>query len=318
MHILNDDETLSQYLSEVKDQNIYIVSAFANGTEDIIKKLIDQNKHVELIIGTINAFSDINFIDFCVEQAKNNKNFDFYVDFRYENSVHWKLYTVSPNLIIIGSANLTIKGLSLSRDTCISVKNQILYNDYLKKIDELKNIPEVVNSKSSDFSKKLKKYKEVHKKTASCHIYNFPELSLKEWLNSEHCYDLPLFIWDSYLSEDQVDYITTEVEQISPNQKFDPDKQCLLIDGEDKEDYPQGCIILAMNKNGNYISFFKCDVIIPDSSSTDLFLIDFSETTKDPFKLEPNIKRNLKKKASKWYSNDKHQLSRKDLKELIE
>ncbi|OCG26570.1 hypothetical protein A9G11_13855 [Gilliamella sp. wkB108] len=172
MHILNNDKTLSQYLSEVKDQNIYIVSAFANGTEDIIKKLIDQNKHVELIIGTINAFSSVDFIKSCVKKAKNNEKFDFYVDFRYENSVHWKLYTVSPNLIIIGSANLTIKGLSLSRDTCISVKNQVLYNDYLKKI------PEVINSKSSDFSDKLNEYKEAHKKTASCHIYiilqNYP------------------------------------------------------------------------------------------------------------------------------------------------
>ncbi|OCG26571.1 hypothetical protein A9G11_13860 [Gilliamella sp. wkB108] len=148
------------------------------------------------------------------------------------------------------------------------------------------------------------------------YIYNPPELSLKKWLSSEHCYDLPLFIWDSYLTEDQVDYITTEVEQISPNQKFDPDKQCLWINKKYAKNYPQGSIILAMNKNGNYISFFKCDVIIPDSSGTDLFLIDFSETTKDPFKLEPNIKRNLKKKASEWYSNDKHQLSRKDLKKI--
>lgn len=318
MHILNENKTLSQYLSEVKDQNIHIVSAFANGTEDIIKKLIDQNKHVELIIGTINAFSDINFIDFCVEQAKNNKNFDFYVDFRYENSVHWKLYTVSPNLIIIGSANLTIKGLSLSRDTCISVKNQVLYNDYLKKIDELKKIPEVINSKSSVFSDKLNEYKEAHKKTASCHIYNPPELSLKKWLSSEHCYDLPLFIWDSYLSEDQVDYITTEVEQISPNQKFDPDKQCLWINKKYAKNYPQGSIILAMDKDGNDISFFKCDVIISYSSRTNPFLVNLSKKTKGPFKLEPKIKQSLKKKASEWYSNDKHQLSRKDLKELIE
>ncbi|OCG21193.1 hypothetical protein A9G22_10240 [Gilliamella sp. App2-1] len=83
MKILSKTNELHETLKNIKDKNIRIVSAFASGTEGVIKSLAANNKSVELIIGTINAFSSIEFIKYCIKLVKTNENFKFCVDFRY-------------------------------------------------------------------------------------------------------------------------------------------------------------------------------------------------------------------------------------------
>ncbi|MFA0621421.1 hypothetical protein AB4588_21210, partial [Vibrio sp. 10N.222.49.A4] len=56
MKIIEQYSELGQIFDAVNDSKITIVSAFASGTESIVKGLTARN-NVELIVGTINSFS---------------------------------------------------------------------------------------------------------------------------------------------------------------------------------------------------------------------------------------------------------------------
>ena len=212
MMILNKTNELHETLKNIKDKNIQIVSAFASGTENVIKSLVANNKSVELIIGTINSFSSIEFIKYCIKLAKHNENFKFFVDFRYQESVHWKLYAISDDNIIIGSANLTNKGLSLDRDTCLLVNDNKVYNEYLKEIENLKSNALVIPSNAVNFEEYLKKYKINHGKTMVAINESTQKLTLREWIKSQFFYELPLLLWDKEIPEDEEEFIENKIE----------------------------------------------------------------------------------------------------------
>src|SRR3546814_13962083 len=73
--------------------------------------------------------SDVCSSDLFIEDAARTLPKGLWVDFRGQRSIHWKLYLIAPKTVIIGSANLTGMGLDLTRDTCVVVKNQSLYDD---------------------------------------------------------------------------------------------------------------------------------------------------------------------------------------------
>jgi len=69
MEILDTNNNLIDYLSKLKGKKITIVTAFASGTESIIRDLIGSND-VELIVGSINSFSSPIFIEAMKEEKK--------------------------------------------------------------------------------------------------------------------------------------------------------------------------------------------------------------------------------------------------------
>ncbi|MCO6506541.1 MAG: hypothetical protein J6570_05455 [Snodgrassella sp.] len=114
-------------------------------------------------MGTINAFSSIDLIDFCIEEAEENNNFKFYIDFRYDDSIHWKLYMIKPDIIVIGSVNFTQKGLKFIQDMCLYIKNKELYLDYLKESAEVKALDKVFDCKNENFNNELKNIEKTFK-----------------------------------------------------------------------------------------------------------------------------------------------------------
>lgn len=45
-----------------------------------------------MVVGTINSFTSPNFIERCGSEA--GSNLSLWVDLRYHESVHWKLYLI--------------------------------------------------------------------------------------------------------------------------------------------------------------------------------------------------------------------------------
>ncbi len=131
MKILTSEENLNEFLEGLQNKDVVIISAFASGTEEVVDALLNQGNKLELLIGTINSFSSPEFFEHCKKIADDR--FSMSIDFRYQNSIHWKLYLVKPDTVIIGSANFTTKGLSLERDTCVALNDKIFW----KILDEI-------------------------------------------------------------------------------------------------------------------------------------------------------------------------------------
>jgi len=105
LRVLGRNSDLKKTLSSFSHRNIKIVTAFASGTEGIVESLLGEGNKVDIVVGTINAFTSPSFIEHCA--SHDDKNLSIHVDFRYESSFHWKLYLVDPNIVIVGSANFT-------------------------------------------------------------------------------------------------------------------------------------------------------------------------------------------------------------------
>jgi HKD family nuclease len=97
--ILTRTQNLRAILGEYRNTRIDIVVAFASKSEDLVDEMIKNNNKVSIIVGTINNFTDPSFIEYC--QDLDKKKLDIYVDFRNNESVHWKLYLISPTTVII-------------------------------------------------------------------------------------------------------------------------------------------------------------------------------------------------------------------------
>lgn len=95
MDIIQGHNSLRQLLEEIKNKQVTIVTAFATKTEPLIETLLQNGNHLTLVAGTINAFTDPVFIERCRDwAAQKNSHLTFFVDFRGQKSVHWKLYLV--------------------------------------------------------------------------------------------------------------------------------------------------------------------------------------------------------------------------------
>lgn len=317
MKILHNDD-LKNALLKKGNKKISIVSAFASHTEMIVEQLLeDDNIELELIISTIDAFNSIDFIKFCQQKAQNCDKFSFYVDFRYNQSIHWKLYLIQPETepekVIIGSANFTNTGISLTRDTCVMIQNKKLYADYLVDVEQLKQLPEVVKSSDQKFDRYLQNYKTLHQSITKASIP-----TLANYLAINPLIELGLLVWDSYLS-DEDEQVAEEVVAIEhPTIKFDMNRDCLLVEKKYEKDFSVNQLILCMNNQGKEIEFFYCLGIYPSQSQKDVFLFNFSKKAIRPFKLSRSLKTALAKQAASWCKSNKHKLTYEDLLALCE
>src|SRR3546814_8108627 len=78
MQILSSENSLRSYLLKQHGTKLQIVSAFAYETAGVVEQLKSQSNAVELIVGTINAFTDPDFI----EDAARTLPKGLWVDFR--------------------------------------------------------------------------------------------------------------------------------------------------------------------------------------------------------------------------------------------
>lgn len=261
MKILNNEKNLATFLESVREQKIVIASAFASGTEKVIDTILDNGNSLELVIGTINAFSSPDLFEYC-KNIKNDK-LSMFVDFGYQNSIHWKLYLITPATVIIGSANFTNAGLSLTRDTCVMIEDKTLLKEYMKAIATIKSSCNMVGCNEKRFQNELKKYREIHRRMQAGRIRSVQAGDGDRWLAQEENQLIPVFIWDSRHTKATIEEAHKLLKEDSEDQ---PDSvlRDFFTYPYDEENFPydQGDLVLCVNSNGSYADFYSFDRIL--------------------------------------------------------
>ena len=263
VQILDSENSLNQYLTAQSGKSIKIVTAFAGGTEAVLGRLIGKKNKIDLLIGTINAFSSPKLIEYC--RAHSTTRFRTYVDFRYHNSVHWKLYLVGPRTVVIGSANFTETGLSLQRDTCVVIDDRDLYIRYEKLFHALLTTPETLKADHTEaFEKHFGIYCNLHTKMQRSMARSKSSSSLQAWLEDETNQQIPLFIWESTHSDET----KAEAKQLlrkamARDETMPALRDFFTYDAEEgKLRFSQGDVVLCTSMRGGHIGFFVFDRII--------------------------------------------------------
>lgn len=313
MKLLDTEQNLETYLKEMRGRKISIVTAFASGTESLIDSLIKHNNEIDLIVGTINAFSSPKFIDHC-----RKKKFSFYVDFRYEKSMHWKLYLVDPDIVIIGSANLTPIGVSLARDTCVVIKNGNLYQSYMREISKIKASKDVIGRQDlKNFNFHMKSYRLKYQRMQAGLARTNQYKSGYEWLEGESNQSIPLFIWESMLSKEKIELAHKLIESHESGLSRSDIRDFFNYECEENDlPYEQGDVVLCANSKGSYIGFYTIDRIIYEAGLCYMYSYKRKRYT-HPFKLN-GLKEEIKKRVPGWYKKELTEISRQDICEMCQ
>lgn len=327
MRRLHNEDDLATFLRKKRKCSITIVSAFASGTTNLLKS-IDATNCVEVILGTINAFTSPSFIDAAKALIKSR----LWVDFRGNASIHWKLYLISPNTVVIGSANFTNQGVGLGQDTCVVIKNTALYNDYKQQVEMLKKDKQVIAAGSSAFDIALERHRDLHNRNqAALQAARQASLrasegrsvkvpSFKEWAKQGFL-TIPLFVWESEhnaATKKRASKIVGETDANAPQLAGNPKKvtrpasklfKDFLTQDTDGTSAPfdPGTIVLATNPRGAYMRFMQLDVVVRSTRPNRYFMIERPKTRyPKPFEITPAIKaaivRLIERKACSDYA----------------
>jgi PLD-like domain len=271
MKLLTQDDNLDAYLRSQKNKSVRIVTAFVGGTEGLIQQMIRAKCNVELIVGTINYFSSPKFLK---AMAKKDSGVKLYVDFRGGNSVHWKLALIGPATVVIGSANLTKRGVGLHRDTCVVIEDEPLHRSYVKMIGALKMHPQVVSSRHHSFDGLLADYRTKHDQMqrglALGQASAAKTQSLEDWLANDANQQITSYIW----SEDHTDEARKTARTIVKDASRVAKKTgaSIKVDSKIREfftydeqprkpPFERGDIVLCCNERGSYMDFYTFDIV---------------------------------------------------------
>ncbi|MDP4497655.1 phospholipase D family protein [Vibrio cholerae] len=313
MKIFDNFSDLEQLFDSVSNSKITIVSAFASGTESIIKKLATTNK-VELIIGTINSFSSPKYIENLIELKA--ENLSLYMDFRYGMSTHWKLYLIEPDIVLIGSANFTSLGVSLKRDTLVRIDSEELYHGYISKVENLKSESLVLNSESKEFNQKFNLYRQSFIASQSANQACKTKSNLQTWLADDHNQAIPLFIWDSDIEPETYEQAFILIKDKEPEVKSKERYRLYTYKCKPNElPYLEGSLVITMNEKGSYATFERFDRIIYKDDVH--YLYSFKGTRKKvPFDIA-EIASGLKLIANELYGNEQTVLYRENIEKAL-
>jgi len=331
--IIGVDDDLNTLLHSVKNTKIDIVTAFASKTENLIDSLLKAGNQVTLVVGTINHFTDPVFIQFCCDRASNIKSkFNFWVDFRGGNSIHWKVYLIAPNTVVVGSSNLTTIGLSMKRDTAVVFKDRRLYDGYQYLIAQITSQNKVVNQDALGFTQFLEDYKEQHRKFITGWQGRPPEKhklprppSFRKWLTQDTAQVLPLFVWERNFTHAERKLFTQKVRPkvlsfLGKDKHGSNNMELILIgncNGSQREPpYNNGDLILTVKANGAYPKFEEADIVIYGEGSWWLCR-PHGKRVAAPFDLSNDVKKALKENAKGWLQEDKTYLDSNELRTLL-
>lgn len=312
MERLHSENDLEQFLRKQRERRITIASAFASGTVGLLRSVAAEND-VEVIVGTINAFTSPTFID----EARKLLKQQLWVDFRGNASIHWKLYLVSPDIVVIGSANLTKQGVGMGRDTCVVINDANLYDDYQEQLKIMKRNSGVLAGGSADFEHALTRYREqhnrnqaalqiAHQKGSQFSLRGGPGSvpSFAEWAEQGFL-TIPLFVWEEthtpavkaeaariIYDHDAVaehDAGTVEKTAESGVQSY-KDFLTEALDAP-KPSFDPNTVVLATKANGAYMRFMQLDVVVRKPELSLDFMIERRKIRyPQPFKITPAIK----------------------------
>ena len=321
--IIQPKNNLEVFLKSVKKRKIDIIVAFASKTEFLIKEMIKNENIINLTVGTINYFSDPVFFEFCKDVANDiDSNLNFSVDFRINESIHWKLYLISPETVIIGSSNLTSIGVSMRRDTAVRVQDKILYDDYIDLIQNVRSNGNVVNSRDIGFDDFLSRYKENHRAKSlppPKADNNIPITDFVNWSSRDESSLLPIFIWeDNFTKQDRAIFKNNIIDKISDDEKV---KNSISLIGwysskKTNKPYRNGEVVLHMKNNGSYARFYEIAFALYGNGRWWLCAYKYKRTKTILFAITPEFKDIIKQHAPIWYENGKTYLNSKELRTI--
>ncbi len=315
MKILDSNESLSDYLTSLLNQDIRIVTAFASGTEEIVSILLGNNNIIELLVGTINAFTSPKFIDYCAKHDSNKLK--TFVDFGYQSSIHWKLYLISPNIVVIGSSNFTKMGISLARDTCLVVENADIYNNYVNRFKRLLDNCNVIGVESQQFESAFKNYCMMHDQTQAGMARSRHYSTLEEWLNDETNQRMQILIWYGQHTAKTKKKATRLLKENTAEGDTQTLKGFFTYDAKENElPYSQGDVVLCANSRGGYLGFYTFDRIIYSGGRH--FIYSYKRKRyQQPFNLK-SLKKRLKEFIIDIYKHNANttHIDRKQLQEI--
>jgi hypothetical protein len=316
MNILMEENNLNKYFKELKNKNVCIVSAFASGTEKKLEFMLKGVNKVELIVGTINSFSSPSFFDYCSLLESNDIN--LWVDFGYQNAIHWKLYLIEPDVVIVGSANFTNTGLSLARDTCVLIKDINLFSSYKKEVEKLKSSKNVFNFKDEKFNGMLEQYRISHRKMQASLARVVQFASVKDWLSDESNQLLPVFVWEHLHSKETLKVGYGLINRDNPDLPKDDIRDFFTLKCERSQlIYEQGDVVLCMNNKGEGIDFYSFDRIINVNGTNYMYSYKRKKYLR-PFSLG-DVKKKIKSSIDEWRDGEKNafMLDRNKLEKLF-
>jgi len=311
MERLHTENDLEKFLLKQCGRSITIVSAFASGTVKLLKSIAAEND-VEVIVGTINAFTSPTFID----DARTLLRQRLWVDFRGNTSTHWKLYLVSPDIVVIGSANFTNQGIGMGTDTCVVIQDGHLFEEYQQQLKILKSDSEVMDGGSFGFDDALARHREQHNRNQAAlqiaqqgsqpasrsRTRKVPTFNV--WV-TQGFLTIPLFVWDETHTQAvkaeaaRIMYDQDGVAEHAARNASNPvDSEVrpyrdFLTEASDgsKPPFDPNTIVLATKANGAYMRFMQLDVVV---RKADLGLDFMIERRKgrytQPFEITPTIK----------------------------
>lgn len=299
MQILDKNNRLDTYLRQFHGKNLTLISAFASDTDKLFVDLIDQDNSVTLIIGSINAFTSPTFIATCKKLAAKERSFSFSVDFRYENSTHWKVYLIEPDIVVIGSANLTSVGVGLTRDTCIVVRDGTLYSHYLEQVTGLQTKPDVVNSASKNFEGYLEEYEARHRRVQGALQRSQTYNGIEEWLSDDTNQTLPIFVWSEPHTSASRTTAKQAYEDLNTENHWNDIKDFFTFESEDRPcPYEAGSMVLTVRSTGAYSEFYTFDRILEQDGIFYCYVFRKKRYPK-PFDIKP-LTAGLKLLAEGW------------------
>lgn len=314
MERLHTENDLENFLLKQSGGSITIVSAFASGTTKLLKSIATQND-VEVIVGTINAFTSPTFID----DARELLNRRLWVDFRGHTSIHWKLYLVSPDIVVIGSANFTNQGIGMGRDTCVVIQDSHLFEEYQQQLTLLKSENEVLDGEAPGFDDALERHREQHNRNqAALQVAQQGTQSASrsrtrkappfdEWVKQGFL-TIPLFVWDENHTEEskaEVFQIMNDQENMADHAAGDatkpvdsqrrPYRDFLTEASENsKPSFEPNTVVLATKASGAYMRFMQLDLIVRKADrGLDYMIERRKDRYPQPFEITPEIKASI-------------------------
>lgn len=312
MEILDSDNDLRALLLKQSGREVYIVSAFASSTDGLIANLRVRNR-VELIVGTMNYFTAPEFIQSVRDQPRGREG--FWVDFRGPSSIHWKLYLISPDTVVVGSANLTDKGVSMRGETSVLIRDKGLYENYRTRVAALQADPNVVPATSKAFTRRLAEYGARHQRNQAGRQATGADRptgknrvpTLAQWLEDEANQSIVAFLWEDRVEERYVKEAKKLVNSLREAEGKAPstsgrnpyiDLFTMRLDPDEKSSFRSGDVALCASIRGGHIGFHKLH-IVKRVGRTDVMIELRREPDSFPFEITPSIKEAIKQYIKK-------------------
>lgn len=276
MKILDASATLSSEIANVRDRRVRIVTAYATDVLETLQSLVNRNCRIQLIVGTIDCFNHPEHL----AQIGKLAGVELWVDFRRQNSVHWKLYLLEPFDVIIGSPNFTGRGLATDRDIAGVVQDAEFYSGLDERIDALLRIPGVTKFGSAAFVREMVQYTvdfENAQQRRRASGVSGAAGSVEVWLSDEGNQELKLYVWEethTEVSKRRARRMATKGRQSAgmPTSPRSPLREFFTMESR-RPPFMAGDVVLCCRASGAYMDFYRFDLIERGEDNL-LYMID--------------------------------------------